>query len=279
MKKILRRNQVMITALALMIVIAGYLHFTGSQVDKEDLITNDADLVETSSVSVDGFVEYDVNTGEELSNADLLDISEEDIAATDLESLDSDYVQADAGYVDELNQVALTDLDEEAAEAISEDGSVTDVSASTEDSNITEVASSEDSTVSEIPGEAVYTSSTAVTSLSAARLQKEQTRARNKETLLEIINNVNISDEQKQEAIDCMIEATQIAEKESAAEILLEAKGYTDAVVSITGDEVDVLVYGTTLTDVQCAQIEDIVNRKTGMDAASIIITPVAPAQ
>ena len=118
-----------------------------------------------------------------------------------------------------------------------------------------------------------------MTSLSAARLQKEQTRARNKETLLEIINNVNISDEQKQEAIDCMIEATQIAEKESAAEILLEAKGYTDAVVSITGDEVDVLVYGTTLTDVQCAQIEDIVKRKTGMDAASIIITPVAPAQ
>ena len=173
----------------------------------------------------------------------------------------------------------MTDLDEEAAEAISEDGSVTDVSASTGDGSITEVASSEDSTVSEIPGEAVYTSSTAVTSLSAARLQKEQTRARNKETMLEIINNVNISDEQKQEAIDCMIEATQIAEKESAAEILLEAKGYVDAVVSITGDEVDVLVYGTTLTDVQCAQIEDIVKRKTGMDAASIIITPVAPAQ
>lgn len=258
MKKILRRNQVMITALALMIVIAGYLHFTGSQMDKDDLITNDTDPVEASSVSVDGFVEYDVDTGEELSSADLMDISDEDIAAgtTDVESLDSDYAQAETEYVDELNQVALTGLDEEAAETISEDN-----------------------TISEIPGEAVYTSSTAVTSLSAARLQKEQTRAKNKETLLEIINNVNISDEQKQEAIDCMIEATEIAEKESAAEILLEAKGYADAVVSITENEVDVLVYGTTLTDVQCAQIEDIVKRKTGMDAASIIITPVAPAQ
>lgn len=256
MKKILRRNQVMITALALMLVIAGYLHFTGSQVDKDDLITNDTDPVEASSVSVDGFVEYDTGTGEELSAADLLDISDEDVAAgtgvTDIESLDTDYVQSDSAYTEELGQVAANDLDEAAAEEYS---------------------------VSEIPGEAVYTSSTAVASLSAARLQKEQTRAKNKETLLEIINNVNISDVQKQEAIDCMIQATEIAEKESAAEILLEAKGYADAVVSITDEKVDVLVYGTTLTDAQCAQIEDIVKRKTGMEASNIIITPVAPAQ
>ena len=265
MKKILRRNQVMITALALMIVIAGYLHFTGSQIEQDDFITNDGDLAETSSVSVDGFVEYDVDTGETLSAGEIMDISDEDIlatqAASDMESLDTDYVQADAEYTEQLNEVAMTDVNPEEA-------GVTDVEVTTEDG-----------TISEIPGEAVYTSNTAVNSLAAARLQKEQTRAKNKETMLEIINNINISDEQKQEAIDCMIEATRIAELESAAEILLEAKGYVDAVVSITGDEVDVLVYGTTLTDVQCAQIEDIVKRKTGMDAASIIITPVAPAQ
>lgn len=267
MKKILRRNQVMITALALMIVIAGYLHFTGSQIEQDDFITKDADMVETSSVSVDGFVEYDVDSGETLSTGELLDLSDEDIlatqtAVTDVESLDTDYVQADADYTEQLNEVALTDVD------------VADAEMSTEVET-----TSEDGTISEIPGEAVYTSNTAVNSLAAARLQKEQTRARNKETFLEIINNINISDEQKQEAIDCMIEATRIAELESAAEILLEAKGYVDAVVSITDDEVDVLVYGTTLTDVQCAQIEDIVKRKTGMDAASIIITPVAPVQ
>ncbi len=272
MKKILKRNQVMITALALMIVIAGYLHFTGSQVNKDDLITNDTNAVETSSVSVDGFVDYDVDTGEELTAADLSDISQEDLEfemlSTDIESLDSDYVQADSGYVDELNEVAADFMDEETAETISEDSVVSD-----------ELAANEGSTVTEVPGEAVYTSTSVVTSLSAAKLQKEQTRAKNKETLLEIIDNVNISDEQKQEAIDCMIAATEIAEKESAAEILLEAKGYTDAVVSITGTEVDVLVYATSLTDVQCAQIEDIVKRKTGIDAASIIITPVAPVQ
>lgn len=262
MKKILRRNQVMITALAMMIVIAGYLHFAGSQVDTEDLISKDADTMETSSVSVDGFVEYDADTMEELSAADLADISDEDIELgaagnlTDIESLDTDYAAAEDDYLNELAEVSSAGLDEEQAEMFSEE-----------------------MTVDEIPGEAVYTSTTAVTSLSAARLQKEQTRARNKEIMLEIINNVNIGDEQKQAAIDSMIEAADIAERESAAEILLEAKGYQEAVVSITGDQVDVLVYGTMLTEAQCAQIEDIVKRKTGIDAANIIITPVALSQ
>ncbi len=262
MKKILRRNQVMITALAMMIVIAGYLHFAGSQVDTDDLISKDADAMETSSVSVDGFVEYDADTMEELSAADLSDISDEDIELgaagnlTDIESLDTDYAAAEDSYLNELAEVSSAGLDEEQAEMISEE-----------------------MTVDEIPGEAVYTSTTAVTSLSAARLQKEQTRARNKEIMLEIINNVNIGDEQKQAAIDSMIEAADIAERESAAEILLEAKGYQEAVVSITGDQVDVLVYGTMLTEAQCAQIEDIVKRKTGIDAANIIITPVALSQ
>lgn len=262
MKKILRRNQVMITALAMMIVIAGYLHFAGSQVNTDDLINNGSKTQEASSVSVDGFVEYDADTMEELSASDLADISDEDIetaasgTAADIESLDTDYAEAEDGYLSELADVSTAGLDEEQAEMFPEN-----------------------MTVDEIPGEAVYTSTTAVTSLSAARLQKEQTRARNKEIMLEIINNVNIGDEQKQAAIDSMIEAADIAERESAAEILLEAKGYQEAVVSITGEQVDVLVYGTMLTEAQCAQIEDIVKRKTGIDAANIIITPVALSQ
>lgn len=105
---------------------------------------------------------------------------------------------------------------------------------------------------------------------------KEQTRARNKETLLEIINNVNISEEQKQEAVDGMIALTDIAEKETAAEILLEAKGFEDVVVSITDGMVDVVVNTADLSEAQRAQIEDIVVRKTGIGAENIIISTIA---
>ena len=102
---------------------------------------------------------------------------------------------------------------------------------------------------------------------------KEQTRARNKETLLEIINNVNISEEQKQAAVDDMIAITDVAEKETAAEILLESKGFDDVVVSITDDTVDVVVNAQELTEAQRAQIEDIIIRKTGVSPEAIVIS------
>ena len=93
--------------------------------------------------------------------------------------------------------------------------------------------------------------------------------------MLEVINNTNIDNTQKQEAIDNMIALTDIAEKEMAAEILLEAKGFNDAVVSISDGSVDVCVSAGELTDAQRAQIEDIVKRKTGIPAENIIITPI----
>ena len=130
----------------------------------------------------------------------------------------------------------------------------------------------------ETPGEAVFTSATSLDALSGARLLKEQTRARNKETLLEIINNVNISEEQKQEAVDNMIALTDVAEKETAAEILLESKGFEDVVVSITEDSVDVVVNAAELTEAQRAQIEDIVIRKTGISPDAIVISTL-PAE
>ena len=210
-KNLIKKNQLMITALAIMIAIAGYLQFAGTNLEKEYLASD--------------------NT-EDLSAVDSTDI------VTDMESLDSDVEIVMEDYLDEDMQVA---------EATPDEG--------------------------EIPGEAVLTG---VEVLSAARLSKEQTRARNKETLLEIINSTELSDAQKQEAVDSMVRMTDIAEKEAAAEVLLQAKGFSEAVVSINGDAVDVVVNAAELTDVQRAQIEDIVKRKTDIAAENIVISTIA---
>jgi len=127
----------------------------------------------------------------------------------------------------------------------------------------------------EIPGEAVFTATGNVAVLSEAKLLKEQVRAKNKETLMEIINSTGLTDMQKQDAVNTMVEMTAIAEKETAAEILLQAKGFTDVVVSINEDAVDVVVNATELSDIQRAQIEDIVKRKTEIGAENIIISTV----
>ena len=235
MKNMIKKNQMMITALAIMIAVAGYLNFAGTKVTDEEVMSVNG------GITTDDFGNLTVN-GDNLDYASFADLSDEDIeqASGDINSLDLDVTMAENGGVDE-----------ELAEALAEEQ------------------------MEEVPGEAVFTSAGTMSVLSGAKLQKEQTRAQNKATLLEIINNANISETQKQEAVNSMISMTDIAEKETAAEILLDAKGFEDAIVSINGDGVDVVVNTPELTEAQRAQIEDIVIRKTGVSAESVIISTV----
>ena len=53
-------------------------------------------------------------------------------------------------------------------------------------------------------------------------------------TLQNIIDNKNLSAEEKEKAVNQMVQMTETAEKESAAESLLAAKGFHNSVVSIT---------------------------------------------
>ena len=184
MKKILKKNQVIITSLAVLIAVAGYLNFA------------------------------DVDLG--LKN----------------------------------NETAL--LDENGA-----DSSLTDV---------------QDQTTS-TPGEAVLTAASDFAA--QAKLSREQIRSQNKADLQAIINNQDLGDDQKQEAVSTMVSMADLTEKESAAELLLEAKGFENVIVNLTGETADVVVPEADLTDAKRAQIEDIVKRKTGIAPENIVITPL----
>lgn len=238
----------MITALAIMIAIAGYLQFAGTDLEDEYLEVTDGNVY-TSEANLTG--SGDIVTGTYTAQ-ELLDLSEEDLlqsGVTDIESLDSD-----------MEGTPVEDFLDVGAQ-------ITQNVAAGEQTNTPDEG--------EIPGEAMFTSTAGIAVLSEAKLLKEQTRAKNKETLLEIINSAGLTDEQKQEAVDNMVKMTAIAEKEAAAEILLEAKGFSDVVVSINGDAVDVVVNAAALDDVMRAQIEDIVTRKTDIAPENIIISTV----
>lgn len=204
MKNIFRKNQVIITALAIMIAVAGYLNFA----EEKGATTETA-------------------TYGELGNVE--DTSQIDLGLTES---DPDY---------ELSDATLAEAENE-----------------------TEV------------GDAVLVGNTIGSDFfSSARLNREQTRAKNKEMLMEIVDNANVSEAQKQEAVDNVVKLTNIAEKETATENLLAAKGFSDVVVSIVDDSVDVIVNANDLTEQQIAQIEDIVKRKTEISAENIVISPV----
>lgn len=206
MKQIVKKNQIIIAALAVMIAAAGYLNYSGK-------IFGDGKEAETANA--------------DLANKELLDISDEDLvsASEDIKSQDGEG-----------------------------DG---------------------DGSVDGTPGEAVLTNGEASAVVAEAKVSREQVRAKNKESLLEIIDNESLSEEQKQDAVNQMVAMTDLAEKEAAAETLLASKGFDEVVISLTADTADVVVSAAELSDANRAQIEDIVTRKTGVAAQNIVITPV----
>lgn len=195
MKRIFKKNQIVLTLLAVMIAVAGYLNYIGKEAGTQDGVA-----------------------------AGLTDISEEDILAE--------------------NQAASAAME----------------NASADPSQI---------------GEAVFTSGTTNVAefITEVNLNKEQTRAKNKETLLSIVNSDAVSEKQKQEAIDTMVQMTGIAEMENAAETVLKTKGFENAVVSIADGMVDVVLGRTSITDAERAQIEDVVKRKTDIGVENMTIS------
>lgn len=216
MKRIAKKNQIVIATLAVMIAAAGYMNYSGK------LFPNKTKTQETNS---------------ELANKELLDISDEDasVSSGDMKSQEGD-------------------------------------SGSGADSN---AGSTDDGSVDGTPGEAVLTNGSVSSVVSQAKVSREQVRSKNKETLQNIIDNKNLSAEEKEKAVNQMVQMTETAEKESAAESLLAAKGFHNSVVSITDDQADVIVGASELSDANRAQIEDIVTRKTGVAAQNIVINPV----
>ena len=188
MKRLFKKNQIIITSLAVMIAVAGYLNYSGR------LFGDDA-----------------ADDGTEVANQELLDIS--------LESGETD--------------------------------------------------------ITETPGEAVLTSGEASGLVAEAKGTREQVRAKNKEMLMEIIDNENLSDAQKEDAVAQMIAMTEIAEQEASVETLLLSKGFSEVVVNLTETTADVVVNSAELTDANRAQIEDIISRKTNIAPENIVITPM----
>lgn len=229
-KKLFRRNQIIITALAVMIAAAGYLNYAG----KKEMEASGDDII---------------------FEAGLLEISDQDILNE--------------------NQAAGNSLPVEEAEPLAE--AETEPLAVAETEQLAEIDSWDyegEEIGLENPGEAVLTSGMSVSDyIAGVQLNREQIRAKNKETLNNIINNTNIDEAAKQEAIQSMIAMTAVSEKENAAETLLLAKGFADPVVSLTDGKVDVVINAAAITDPQRAQIEDIVKRKVGVAAEDIIIT------
>lgn len=196
MKKGSHKNQIIITTLALLLAVVGYISY-----DNRDTFMNAKDVLSTEIEAVNG--------------------------------------EADTQISDEVA------LETDSTEEILNAGETVLTSASTESEEC----------------------------VAQVKLGREQVRSKNKEALQKIIDDAGVSEEEKKSAVDAMVKLTENAQMEEDAQMMLEAKGFKNAVVSLSDDCCDVIVGKEDVTDEKRAQIEDIIKRKTNIGASNIVIS------
>ncbi|MDE6636339.1 MAG: SpoIIIAH-like family protein, partial [Lachnospiraceae bacterium] len=171
MKKIFGKNQVIITALAVMIAVAGYLSVTQDKSKEVANMGGDQEEQNTDDV-----------TGVDEASADgtIYDISDEDIA------------QIEGYRLSDNGDIITGDVENPAVDVAEADS---------------DNASVESETGVNSAGEAVLVSSTiGAEYFDAAKLSREQTRSKNKEILMELVNSTTTTEEQREKAVVEVIE-------------------------------------------------------------------------
>lgn len=202
MKRVFRKNQIVVAALALMIAAAGYLNYTYENDEKEiaTMATKNEKQDEKKTKKTASLTEEEILIDTEASSSDMGD--------------------------DHAGETVLTD-----------------------------------------------SKNVQVSKAASLKMDREQTRAAAKSTLMEVVNNSALTDVEKQAAVEELAVMTELAQKEAACELMLSSKGFEEAVVSIAADGADVILNATEVTDAQRAQVEDIINRKAGIAADHIVIS------
>ncbi len=199
--KILKKNQLIILVISLMLVTAGYLNFTS---------TNNNGAMETSKVA-------------ELGDATLVNSEK---------------------------------VEESSKQNIAEEK---------EKTNIDENKETKENETTQTVQEDTY--------FENSKLERENIYSQMLETYQEIYNNVNSTQEQKNEAIK---EIANINEKRNSlmiAENLIKAKGIENIVIFANTNSVSVIVKAEKLEPEQIAQIQNIVSRELEVGAETISIS------
>ena len=251
-----KKNQIIITALVIMIAIAGYLNFIEKDVtpatevlssnqEKED---ENKDNVTTPTALVPN--------SEGVENKEIQDENVDKVVGdvAQAEKTVNEQSQTDQPNQEPENKKPATATPEEKKE---------DTKETTSDKTDTNV------------GEAILTSTNTIDSgyFLQARIDREQTYSKLKEGYISIIDNQNLKEENKVEVVKEMIDLQDRIEKEAAAETMLEAKGFKDVFVRMIENKVDVVINAKELSQADLAKVEDVVRRQTGVDAENIVIT------
>ena len=234
-----KKNQIVVVLLVVMIVVAGYLNYRTE--DADQLAMNGEDSVYSTQ-------QISQITGE---------VSEEEVSAEGVllpEGSDEKSGEKDVGTDEAENEAETVETAGEAAEE-------------TEEARVPgeAIMVESDAIVPEYFAE--------------AKVERENARAKSQDMLYDLMAKEDTPEEEKSEVAKKILELQKRIENEAAAEAMIKAKGFDEVYVRIYDDCVDVIVDRQEITQQEAAQIQDILTRITGLGAEKIRISLLKIAQ
>ena len=237
--KFIKKNQVVIYATALMLIVAGYLNFTTGVEKKTQTASADAVNIE-NKVSTEKQNNI-INSADKKTNSIINSVNEEKIGSTDSNIGDAQLVSANA--VNENN--------------ISENNIINT------ENNKNEIKETSASANSKKDNE--Y--------FSKSKLDRDTMYSQMLETYENILNSGNSTETQKQSATEEIKKINNTKNSIMICENLIETKGFESSVIFVNDKSINVVVKDSDLTTQKVAQIQNIISREMSAKVENIHIS------
>lgn len=232
-KKIMKKNQVVILALALMLMTAGYLNYTNNHENENLLLAGLGDAQLVSANVIDGSVNEN-NVSSNIVDTNNVDQSQTIENNSNEQNVLNEDIETNANNIDP-NAPIVNSTNEQTQE--------TSTSASNDD---------------------YFTRS---------KLERETMYSQMLETYTGILENEKISSEQKDIAENEIKNINDTKNAIMVVENLFETKGFENAIVFVNNPSVNVVIKAKELGTEQVAQIQNIVQRELKTEIENIHIT------
>ena len=238
--KVIKKNQIVVFVVALMLIVAGYLNFSGDSTINNLIPTSTlADSEEMASIGDAKLVSANIVEG---NNEKSESNGNEEILVDNIEQANN--VQSNTNNVENNANTTLS----------------TGETIETEETIATNGATAENN----------YGSDNYFTQ---SRLDRDTMYSQTLDTYQKIINNENISEDQKSIAQEEISKINKEKNSIMIAENLIKVKGFEDLIIFVNGENVSIIVKADKLEEKDIAQIQNIITRELGASVENINIS------
>ena len=237
MKNIIKKNQIVIFVIGIMIIAAGYFNYTNNNDMSNSLEAGAiADSEEMASIGDARLVSANVSEENEIEGNKADNKNENDIKNTNEISVNT------IENSDTMNNNVQDELDK----------------------NTNSVTPSVVTNTEEMEGTDAY--------FTNSRLERETMYSQRIENYQDLLNNTNVSEAQKKLAQEEIMKLNNEQNAIMIAENLIKTKGIEDLIIFINGESINVIVKGDDLEKEEIAQIQNILTRELEADISNIHI-------